>query len=477
MFAMQSAGRVCAYLAALFAIAVLDHTEDPRTAIDRMWRLVVGIGAVPALLAIGLRLTIPETPRYYTGIERDLKKAVQSIKKVGGRDTDLDSIHSDIQPTGKSRDDTPTPWLSTARNYLFGHEKGWRRLAGISLIWLLLDLSFYGLGLDSPSTLDRLWLNHTPPSIVNCTSVETIPAQATRFMPATLTLDGGAVTTLTQAIVTPVVTASPTLTAVATTTVTTAVAANPAWNPDPGHRCETINQSLKVTAIRTLLLSSIASVAGSVLAIPMVNYFSRRNLLAATSAILSIFFFVSAFGVWKTTDKPTTVVSMVFFALSQFIFNLGPNTLIFIIAAESFPTVFRGTFYGFAAASGKCGALIIRPIMHVVGNGKMAFVGVLFGFFGAALLMTAIALTPGAIVDAQFPRNGRENRRGSLSKAEIDKVSRLPKRLKNKTLEQIAPNPENWLAGQSQDGGADSPLDAAYKGGQFGTRDDEIPMV
>jgi len=35
-------------------------------AIDRLWRLVIGIGIVPALIALLFRFTIPESPRFFT---------------------------------------------------------------------------------------------------------------------------------------------------------------------------------------------------------------------------------------------------------------------------------------------------------------------------------------------------------------------------------------------------------------------------
>ena len=36
-------------------------------AIDRLWRLVVGIGIIPAVIALVFRFTIPESPRYSLG--------------------------------------------------------------------------------------------------------------------------------------------------------------------------------------------------------------------------------------------------------------------------------------------------------------------------------------------------------------------------------------------------------------------------
>ncbi|KAJ4416499.1 hypothetical protein N0V82_006694 [Gnomoniopsis sp. IMI 355080] len=61
------------------------------------------------------------------------------------------------------------------------------------------------------------------------------------------------------------------------------------------------------------------------------------------------------------------LVAEVVYAILSFVFNLGPNTLIFIMAVEIFPTVYRGTFFEIAAAMGKVGAMVIRVIVaHAV---------------------------------------------------------------------------------------------------------------
>ncbi|KAF8477138.1 hypothetical protein BDZ91DRAFT_778292 [Kalaharituber pfeilii] len=43
--------------------------------VDRMWRIVIGFGAIPACIALYYRLTIPETPRYTFDVARDIEKA------------------------------------------------------------------------------------------------------------------------------------------------------------------------------------------------------------------------------------------------------------------------------------------------------------------------------------------------------------------------------------------------------------------
>jgi PHS family inorganic phosphate transporter-like MFS transporter len=320
---------------------------------------------------------------------------------------------------------------------------------GISMLWFLLDVAFYGTGLDSPGTLHRLWLDHKPAISEICHNTTAVVHSATTH---TLTLDGGIATIITGFLATSTGTLTATTTT-AMTTVTATVTKAPAWNVDDGDKCATISTALSSIAERTLLLSSIASCVGSIAAVYMVNRFSRRTLMASTSGALCLLFLASGFAVWQTTERPANEVGMVFFALTQFMFNMGPNTLTFIVAAESFPTVFRGTFYGIAAAAGKLGALVIRPVIYTIGKDKDDLMNVLFGFSGVMLLMVVVSLLPGAMLEAQHPRKSLpDNSIGTLSRAERGWKAWLPLRLRNKTLEEIAPNPESLLKKLLEDG-------------------------
>lgn len=340
-----------------------------KVVIDIVWRTVIGIGGVIALIAVGLRLTMPESPRYYSGILKDLRKAAIAVKQAGG---DLDETEQrldtpfslDSPRTYRKNDDEPTPWFKAAQRYL--KDGGWKPLLGISSIWFLLDVCFYGTSLDSPGTLNVLWLE---------TQV---------FETSGHFING---------------------------TVSVSNATLPIWNADPALPNATIQRALNDNAVRTLLLSSIASLAGSLVAIPMVHYANRRKLLIYTSVALSLLFIATGASVVRTYAAPTHYLSMVFFALAQFMFNVGPNTLTFIITAEVFPTVFRGSFYGIAAASGKLGAIVIRAIVARTGDGYRALVAYLFVFSVIMLALAFIALLPGALPEVQKDiREGKGSR-------------------------------------------------------------------
>lgn len=91
VFAMQGLGQLCAALVMLFltlgfkeslstAASTAKCTGDCAVAVDKMWRTLIGFGAVPGCLALYYRLTIPETPRYTFDVARDIEKANDDVK-------------------------------------------------------------------------------------------------------------------------------------------------------------------------------------------------------------------------------------------------------------------------------------------------------------------------------------------------------------------------------------------------------------
>ena len=349
--------------------------EDVKLVVDRVWRLVLGLAGVPGIMAIGLRFFIPETPRFYSAIKRDLKRAKESVTKIGSRSpnlaSDIESMNSD--PEELTPKDT-VPWGTKAWSYFFGKTKGWKILFAISIQWAMLDFAFYGTGLDSPATLSALWLDSE--------STATIPT-----------------------------------TTIPTTTI-----------PE-------VYKTIDNNSVRTLELSSIAAIIGSLLVIPLINIISRKTLYVYTSLMLSFLFAITAVAISQTYAKPTHYTSMVFYAIAQFVFNLGPNTLTFVLAVEIFPTEFRGTCYGIAAASGKIGAIIVRGVIEKVGKGKDGLVTMLSIFAVILFLMAAIARVEPwgiAIPPVQRPRK-------SGSGTWLHRL--VSARLENISLEEIAPWP------------------------------------
>ncbi|KAH6843419.1 major facilitator superfamily domain-containing protein [Chaetomium sp. MPI-CAGE-AT-0009] len=385
VFLAQAIGRLLAYGLGLGVLRGLwngvSGVAQEHVVMDKLWRLVLGLAGIPAIFAIVLRLLIPETPRFYSAVKRDLMKAREAVLRVGSRSPsltsgDLESWNSEVD---ESEPQEVAPWRSRAYSYFFGTTQGWKPLLSISLQWLLLDIVFYGTGLDSPGTLAALWLSKPiDPSI----DYKSIPGFGF-------------------------------------------------WKEDYGFPFATIFETMEHNLIRTLELSSIAAVVGSLAMIPLVNYVSRKTHFVWTTGILTILFAVTAVTVSQTYGTPAHLAGMVFYALTQFMFNLGPNTLTFILAAEAFPTEFRGTCYGIAAASGKLGAIIVRPITGEVGKSKDSIVALLSAFSGVLLLMTLLAWFEPWGIGIPRVQEPRKKSAGGL----------VPTRLMNLSLEEAAPWP------------------------------------
>lgn len=91
VFSMQGLGQLFAAIIALintvaFKKSYIDISTEGacnlscREAADRSWRIIVGVGAIPACLALYYRITIPETPRYTFDIQNDVEKADADIR-------------------------------------------------------------------------------------------------------------------------------------------------------------------------------------------------------------------------------------------------------------------------------------------------------------------------------------------------------------------------------------------------------------
>ena len=96
VFSTQALGQFLASLVALIVIesfksqtnndgnmcldGICTQTPAAKLAVDRMWRIIIGVGAVPAAGALYFRLTIPETPRYTFDVNRDVEQGFADYK-------------------------------------------------------------------------------------------------------------------------------------------------------------------------------------------------------------------------------------------------------------------------------------------------------------------------------------------------------------------------------------------------------------
>jgi MFS transporter, PHS family, inorganic phosphate transporter len=166
VFAMQAFGYATATIVSIIVVVGVRHVHpsaSPRS-VDQIWRWVMGIGLLPAVAAVVLRLTIPETPRYTLDILNDPFKAFEETNRFNATSLEDEYNHQSnlelasvfathkTEPDNRSQsssqqghDQGPTFQESVLSEVsvcnFFLVEGNWRTLLGTSLAWFLLDFA------------------------------------------------------------------------------------------------------------------------------------------------------------------------------------------------------------------------------------------------------------------------------------------------------------------------------------------------
>ena len=121
VFSTQGIGSLTAILVGALSASILPPSIS--------WRIMLGIGAIPALSVIYLRRKIPETPRYALLVKRNKAEAEKAAGLLGAK----------LSGEAVSRD---MPLLEFIRRY-------WLTLLVTAGTWFLIDMAFYGSGVYS----------------------------------------------------------------------------------------------------------------------------------------------------------------------------------------------------------------------------------------------------------------------------------------------------------------------------------------
>ncbi|EED20893.1 phosphate:H symporter [Talaromyces stipitatus ATCC 10500] len=169
VFAMQGIGQLTGAIIALIVTAgfkesletaatVAKCTGVCQLAVDKMWRVVIGFGAVPACIALYYRLTIPETPRYTFDINRDVLQASQDINAylAGASEGHPDEVQraAALQKDSQRLAAPKASWSDFINHY--SQWKNGKVLLGTAGSWFFLDVAFYGLGLNNSIILSNI---------------------------------------------------------------------------------------------------------------------------------------------------------------------------------------------------------------------------------------------------------------------------------------------------------------------------------
>jgi PHS family inorganic phosphate transporter-like MFS transporter len=366
VFLMQPLGQLLAHVVGLVVLLTIGRnaglaTEtDPVAAVqvaDRIWRCVVGFGAIPAFIALCFRLTIPESPRFTLDVAQDAESALRDIRKFykiqqsesadGNGFTpdfyddikddasiqkvlnaniddyaiqDEDNYIMEIQAVDERRfkEQMSEPFSSTALFEYFWKQGNIKWLLGTSICWFLLDFAFYGLGTNDPRVIVQIWSSPVNDSALS------------------------------------------------------------------------IYEVLRQDSIRSIITISIGSLLGSIMLIMVIDYIPRKSWLVWSFVGMTVLFAsVGGSNFWAVNWGRLT---MMLYILCQLLFNLDPNTLTFIIPAEIFPTRYRGTCYGISAAAGKLGSVAVQGFLTFTNttNSRTKWLGWTLIVFSFAMALGAV---------------------------------------------------------------------------------------
>ena len=256
VFAMQGFGLLAGAGASLAAVYLLP-------ALTYSWRVILGLGAAPALFTIYYRLRLPETPRFSLaqGRAQEASSAVQSI------------TGQSIAPASGTR-----PPRVPVRQILRSYRS---LILGTAVTWFLLDVAFYSTNIFNPLILKQIGFA------------------------------GSGLSAL---------------------------------------------QQVRRLALGNVLLALIAAVPGYWAAVALIDRVGRRLLQYVGFGVMAAAFLVLSVG-WGTLSGVVPAFLAVY-GLTFFFANFGPNTTTFVYPSELFPTTFRTTGGGIAAAAGKLGAVL-----------------------------------------------------------------------------------------------------------------------
>jgi PHS family inorganic phosphate transporter-like MFS transporter len=120
--------------------AIIGDNFDELEHVDYCWRILIGLGCVPGVIALYFRLTIPETPRFTMDIDRNVHRAKADIENVLGPNGGSAAIYwvapdAVVQPAEaprRSRGDF-IRYLAQSGNLLL--------LFGVAYSWFAIDAS------------------------------------------------------------------------------------------------------------------------------------------------------------------------------------------------------------------------------------------------------------------------------------------------------------------------------------------------
>src|SRR6266702_3082024 len=185
VFSMQGLGLIVGPLVAIILLlSGLNH--------DLIWRIMLALGAVPALATFYLRRQIAETPRFALTMQGDVEGATRTVKMVTkNQNVRIDPAttvralqQNNSTATSKSSAFPGKSWL-----YLLLTSRYLKWLIGTAGAWFLLDIAYYGTTISSPLVLKSLNPHSTLLTNIVYTLIIFVVAALPGYIVAAFTID------------------------------------------------------------------------------------------------------------------------------------------------------------------------------------------------------------------------------------------------------------------------------------------------
>ncbi|OAY70061.1 Inorganic phosphate transporter 1-11 [Ananas comosus] len=166
VFAMQGVGIIFAGLVSMVLSKIFldcypapsyanSRSQSTQQEADYLWRIVLMLGALPAVVTFYWRMKMPETARYTALIAGNAKQAAMDMGKVMELEIDADA--------------DKLAQFKAANNYSllsreFLHRHGFH-LLGTTTTWFLLDIAFYSQNLTQKDIFPAIHLVQTPDKV------------------------------------------------------------------------------------------------------------------------------------------------------------------------------------------------------------------------------------------------------------------------------------------------------------------------
>ncbi|KAG0004321.1 Inorganic phosphate transporter pho84 [Entomortierella chlamydospora] len=155
IFSMQGVGNMAASIVTLVVLKIFETAIKSDTDnLDIVWRICVGVGCIPAVSTVYLRLTMPESPRYAMDVEKNPAKANDAISQAIAQGGQADQLN-EIQIVDN---DGTAPRRSQSKEFLeyFSYWENCKILIGTASTWFLLDIAFYGISLNQSFVISAM---------------------------------------------------------------------------------------------------------------------------------------------------------------------------------------------------------------------------------------------------------------------------------------------------------------------------------